>query len=768
MSWQAVRELQPSVQTFLFERLRTRADLNASQNKVNLPECFALAAFYTNGYGTQPDPAEARRLILHAARYGHKVSQAYAWRISRMSGIELSTDEQLLRMIENRALDGSRAALCDLTIIAPEKADRTHKILKLGLAGVGASFWNDDLIHDFRFPQWMNTFKNTTVLVQNFRNLRAIADYRVNKRGDRILHMAASCGQTQAIEALLDNFPALTVNQLNDVGETPLLSACRSGHREVVNFLLEYGADPTIATISKESPLHWLISFEKEEVEDVGNVLVSKGANTRLLTTEAIKYGNFPSGVDADVLPPGTPLTWAVHHNRPDIIRFLIRAAGTAGVSIDKGVNQPSPMEWAAHYHHQECLEAMVTAMKEEKLGFTYLHFLRSAVHSSDIFSMILRNGTEYMDRFKSTMGYLLEETHRASFATGIGSFGYTLLYYAVAEAHDLAVEYLLAPETERLLQNGWERVKEGAQDDSDIPIRRYGVFSREHVNMPCGDEQRTPLLECVRWNRRHMFDLLVTNGADVQARSRNPFDNTKTNWSALHTYAHAAHNSDVSLAERIIEAGVVPDAPMEGEGGEDIETPVLVAVKNNAFNLAELFLRHGANLNAMCVSSGLISLEYPTTILGHIVASAARDSVSRIRFILNRYSAFAEEHAGTQKGIGFIVESERSLTALHRAAWAYRGVYDRIPDGTSLLEAIKRGQYDFAQNREIMHELLQHFGDSEDALNSRTSDALFRRTALHLAVDAVNAMKYSTSESRTMTGTRHLIWPFKVLSIMV
>ncbi|KAL2396882.1 hypothetical protein ABEF93_004316 [Exophiala dermatitidis] len=739
MSWQAIRELQPSVQTFLLERFRARTDSNAAGSKVNPPECFVLAAFYMNGYGTQPDVEEARRLILHAARYGHEVSQAHAWRISKVSGNELSVDEQLLKMLENRAMNGSRAALNDLGLIAPEKVERIKKILKLGLAGVGASFFCDDLIHGFGFPQWMNTFKNTTILVQNLRNLNAIAENRVNKRGDRILHMAASCGEPQAITALLDNFPTLTVNQLNDAGETPLLSACRAGQREVVKLLIEIGADPTIVTSSKESPLHWLISFEEDEVEEIGNSLVSKGANIRLLTTKPINYTNFPSGVDADTLPPGTPLTWAVHHDRADIIKFLIRAAGTAGICVDKSPNQPSPMEWAAHYHHRACLERMISAMKEEKLGYTYLHFLQAAVHSADKFSMVLRNGIAYMDRFKDTLDYLLEETHRVSFATGIGAFGYTLLYYAVSEAHDLAVEYLLSEETEQLLQAGWEKAKEAAKEDSDIPVRRYGTFSREHINIACGDEQRTPLLECVRWNRRKLFDLLVSNGADVTARSRNPFDNTKTDWSALHTFAHAAHNSDVSLAERIIEAGFPADAQMEGSS--DLESPLLVALKNNAYNLAELLLGHGADLNRKCISSGLIALEHPTTILGHLVASTARESASRIRFVLSRGrpAVTNEREAEAVTTVDTIVEPERSLTAVHRAAWAYKGVFDRSPDGE--VQPVKRANYDFAQNREIMYELLQHLGGSgsQSYLNARTGDALLRRTALHLAVDAIN-----------------------------
>ena len=742
MSWQAVRDLQPSVQTFLFERFRARAESNASQNKVNVPECFVLASFYMNGYGTQPDLTKAQHLILHAAANGHLVSQAYIWRIFKATGTELPINERYLATLENRAFSGSRAALHDLAIIAPERLDRVKKILKMGHAGVGASFWANDLIHGFNFAQWMNSLRDPPVLIKNLEGLSDIAGYRVNKRGDRILHIAASCGHPQAVEALLDKFPALMVNQLNDAGETPLLSACRSGHREVVEVLMKRGADPTIVTSSHESPLHWLISFEEDEMEGFGQVLLSKGADVWSSTSTATKYSEFPSGIDLDSLPPGTPLTWAVQQDRPDIVRFLIRAAGTARICVGNSNSMlkewaNKPMEWAAHYHYRECLEVMITAMKEEKIGFTYMDFLRAATHSADRFSMVLRNGTSYVDRFTDTMNYLLEETHGAAFGTGIGGFGYNLLYYAISEAHDLVVEYLLSPETAELLQAGWERLKKAAKDESDIPIRQYGVYSLEHVSSPCGNEQRTPLLECVRWNRCGLFDLLISKGADIQARSRNPFDSTKTNWSALHTFAHASHDSDVSLAEKIIEAGVSADAQLGGS--VDLETPLLVAVKNNAFKLAGVLLRHGASIDAKFVSSGLITLEYPTTILGQVIASAARGSVTRVRFILTQCSALVSGRVGKETETVLIVEPERCLTAFHRAAWAHRGVFDRIPDGQSSPEAIQRGQFDFAQNRDIMYELLQHFGASKDHVNARTNDKFLRRTALHLAVDAIN-----------------------------
>ncbi|KAG4441060.1 hypothetical protein IFR05_003468 [Cadophora sp. M221] len=731
MSWQAVRDLQPSVQTFLFERFRARADELASRNQVNTPECFVLASFYMNAYGTQSNLQEARRLILHAAANGHQVAQANAWRIARVTGSELATSTSPQQILERQAFNGSRGALQDLAIIAPERAVEVKRIIKAGLAGVGASFWGDDLLHGYTFGPWINTFRNTTVLVENMRNLREIADYKVNRRGDRILHMAASCGHLRAVEALLDNFPSLTEDQLNDVGETPLLSACRSGHRDVVELLLSRGADPTIATSSKESPLHWLISFDEDEAHAVGQDLISAGADSKSLTTKELNYSAFPSGIDFDNLPPGTPLTWAVHHNRPDIIKFLLSQPDSVTLCVIKAPNNPTPLEWAAQYHHRHCLEAMIVAMKAQRFNFTYQELLKAAVHGADMFSMIFRTGVQYLERMKDTLDYLLEETHGASFVDGLGGFGYTLLYYAISEGHDLVAKYLLAPETEALLRAGRERQRAVIDEEDEMPIRRYGVFSEEHINNPCGIEQRTPLLECIRWNHHELFDMLISRGADIHARSRNPFDGSRTGWSALHAFAYAAHDSDLTLVRKIIEAGIEVDA--QSNESADLETPLLVALKNNAFNLAQELLRRGANINAACISSGLITLEQSTTVLGHLVASAARGSIARMQLIFN------QPQAAQDRATMFVVEPQRKLTALHLAARAHKGVFDRIPDGSPSPVAYQRTQYDFAQNRDILSELLQHFGSSDELINALTDEALFRRTALHFAVDAVN-----------------------------
>lgn len=719
--------LEPSVQTFVFQRFSARARNSSEKSEVNPPECFILASFYINGYGTDLNHDEAALLMLHAARWGHNIAKAYAYRMCRAMKETFLADDQMISNLWDMALEGSRMALQDLADVAPGNFFNAKRILRDGLSGTGAYFFEPGtkLLHGFSFAQWMATFDNEQVLVQNFSRLNRIADYRINKRGDGILHMAASCGKCSAIKALLDSYSGLNVNHVNDQGETPLLCACRAGQTETVRLLLERGADVSIATPSKESPLHWLVSFDDADIEDVAGTLIARGADVRLRTTKNIAYSRFPSGIDVDHQAPGTPLSWAVHHDRPAIVRFLLSHAETAAICTDTVAPYPTPMQWAAYYHHAECLKVMIEAMQEEKLGFTYSTFLESATQSADVFSMMLRHGSQYKVKLKETFDYLLKATVGATFGTGIGMFGSTLLYLAVSEAHDAVVEYLLSPEVEAMLSAGVDQHNSQISDATNKWSRRYGAFSRDHIDQPCGVDQRTPLLECVRWNRKSMCQLLVQHGADVRAAARNPFTKDQMDWTALHTFAHAGHDADVTLATDLIAAGV----PVDGRLTPDstAETPLLVALENNAFNLASTLLSLGGDINALSLSSGLMTLEYPNTILGHIVASAAQHSRPRLRYLLS--------HCKASEHVDFIVEPQRKISALHRSAWAYRGTYSRSPDSNDG-QPIPREHYDMAINRDIMYELLQRF-HTPAHLNLRSGH--FGRTALHLAVEAAN-----------------------------
>lgn len=220
--------------------------------------------------------------------------------------------ESVIGSLNLMALHGSRTALEDLAAVSQDAHEETRETIRNVLAGTGADFFFErKMLHGFSHGMWMKTLGNVPVLLENFSRLNRIAEYKANERGDRILHVAASCGQTEAIEALLDRFDPLDVNQLNDQGETPLLCACRAGQAGTVLWLVSHGALASVAAGNGESPLHWLISFNDDEVESVGPALIKAGADATARTTNIIVYqSKFPASLISDRLPSGYPIGW--------------------------------------------------------------------------------------------------------------------------------------------------------------------------------------------------------------------------------------------------------------------------------------------------------------------------------------------------------------------------------------------------------------------------------------------------------------------------
>ncbi|KAJ4116988.1 hypothetical protein NW765_010401 [Fusarium oxysporum] len=240
------------------------------------------------------------------------------------------------------ALRDSRTALEDLAIVSKDEYKETKKIIRTGLPGTGANHSSEEeLLHGFRCGMWIKTFENIPIILENFSRLPHIADYTINKRGDRILRMAVSCGQTEAIEALLNRFPSLTVNQLNNRGETPLLCACRAGQSRTVLWLTSHGATALIGARNGESPLHWLISFDDEEVERVYPGLIQPGADTTAKTSTIIDYqADFPAVAVPDRLPRGYAIGW--------VLVNLLLEHGAQATKVSKNPFSGQDSTWTA------------------------------------------------------------------------------------------------------------------------------------------------------------------------------------------------------------------------------------------------------------------------------------------------------------------------------------------------------------------------------------------------------------------------------------
>lgn len=738
-----MRNLEPSVQTFVFSTFLRRSEQDAELGRVRPSDCFILASFYINGYGTEQNYEEAARLINHAAKCGLEFAQAYAHRICKTLNEEhVANDAQTTHLVQ-MSMKGSRIALQDLGEVAPDKVPFIKTSLKEALAGVGANFFfKDQMLHGLAHWPWMDMLADRSSIAEKLKGVKNKAEFRVNRRGDRILHIAANCGKSEAVETLLDTYD-IQVNQQNDQQETALLCACRAGQAEVVRILLRHGADASFATPNRESPLHWLVSFNGDDVKTIGDILIANGADIRLVTTREINYSVFPGRIELDRQPPGTPLNWAVLHDRPDVVAFLLESAKDPLISLIRPLDRPTTaLHCAAHFHHFGCLKLMIEALIEGNKAFNYSSIIAAATYSADDFSMMLRHGRKYKERLKQTFDYLLMKSKNVLSVNGIGGFGNTLLYYAVSTASDAVVEYLLSPDVTKSglestisKSNDLKEPKEAhdASHQGVITMSNSGnnyqagaFIAVEHINQPCSSDRRTPLLESVRWNRRRIFQLLLSHGANPRATAQNPFLEHSMDWTALHIIAFAGHDSNVQLCNDLVDAGVSP----EGRPPDTTqpETPLTIAIQNNTFNLASSLLTLGANVNALSQSLGLIATEHPTTILGHIIASTARHSIPRLRFLL--YDCALHE------SIDFVVEPARKLTALHRAAWAHRGLYYTSSQHSARHVPLRREECDWAANRDLVYELLQRFNAPEE-LDRRCS--VLGRTALHLATEAGN-----------------------------
>lgn len=221
---------------------------------------------------------------------------------------------------------------------------------------------------------------------------------------------------------------------------------------------------------------------------------------------------------------------------------------------------------------------------------------------------MILRHGARDKERLHRFLDFCLRKSKGIVFVTGMGGFDKHLLYYAVSEGHIEVVEYLLSNEVRSLVESLGVKSNGGQSHP--------GVYYPSDINRPAREDRRTPVLEAIRWNRKSIVEPFVTNGADPKAMAKNPFSD-EMNWTGFHILVIAGHNTDYSeLMSFLIEAGLPIDGISLSDADDSrssAESPLLVAVQHKAFNLATTFLEHGADPNALCVSSGLLSLEFPT-----------------------------------------------------------------------------------------------------------------------------------------------------------
>lgn len=270
-------------------------------------EClFQLSAAYFNGFGVHPNIEHALDLLVQSAQHDCLKAQAIVKRMHDAAGAHISNDIPVSSWLVSATESGSFIAAQDLR--------RTDLALYNNAMAKSRSY-----VYKYAFHNGENEMANERNAIWCSRGNKELHEYTISKDLDSI-H-----------EFLSRDSSLIRVDELNDLGETALICACRSGDVAIVRTLLDFGANPAITSYIGEGPLHWLSSFSDSEIPEVAELLLRGGAALdNMADDNPFSYPHIFNNLEA-----GTPLSRAVRFRNLIATKWLL----DRGASITSGAD---------------------------------------------------------------------------------------------------------------------------------------------------------------------------------------------------------------------------------------------------------------------------------------------------------------------------------------------------------------------------------------------------------------------------------------------
>lgn len=165
------------------------------------------------------------------------------------------------------------------------------------------------------------------------------------------LHIAAACGAPAFLLSKMLKLGA-QIDSDDDCSYTPLFHAAESGYREIVDWLLDHGADVTRGHVNGSTPVYCALRGGDEEL---ASHLIDRGGKSTL--HQAVQANNLArarqklnAGADAnnekDEHFLNTPLETAIWRDSPDMAMLLLEYGADPNLP---GHNGDTPLHEAVH-----------------------------------------------------------------------------------------------------------------------------------------------------------------------------------------------------------------------------------------------------------------------------------------------------------------------------------------------------------------------------------------------------------------------------------
>lgn len=604
-------------------------------------------------FGLTQDPEILQRLV-RSAKAGFSEHRAILLRIYRAYGQMIPQD------LENTAKEwlfeagstGSMTALEDMIEFGYiTELENTKELLKTKFCGIGYELFPFDQAAFFAMTMSGDAECKKYILEEINK-----AESPSNNLREYHLRLAAAYGSVVSIDFLLQHHGA-KVNEPNSRGDTALLFAARSGHKAATLKLLEFGADPRISNYTDDTPLHWLCSYDDEDVLEVAEAFLANGAD---IGAQANQFPpeDEPLDYSETDFVAGTPLHRAICRNKLQQTKVLV----SLGADVHLTTREDSDMSsiaLATYLHYPDLLETCLTSPLVQMDTVLHLRSGKSllmkalaggSLHGVFVGRMI-RHGQKGESRAIETLKILKTMKIEKHFHDLPGESGCNALQFGVRH-QPVVVQWLL--------ENGCRTDLDRAYLKAHEPY--FPISSRPFITGNQSDELPTepgygpdtvgnpPLFEAILLNRPEMVQLLLDHGADPVAHRNTTQEITAFYISAYSSFEH------LDVLQSVLAKGVHVD-----HANPDHETPFQCAVRNGCFRLASFLRENGANVNILADRGLMWQSRRPHTLLGGLASLNSSSSLSGLMFLL-------DERRGRQE-VEIMVTPSLNHTVFHEIA---------------------------------------------------------------------------------------------------
>lgn len=275
---------------------------------------FALSYAYLVGFGVPISSVRACEYLMISAALGLPRAISIVKRFHDALGQEIPAAAPIRLLLVLGTLNGSLESSECLRDLDPDLYADTLYLLRHHLM---PTIWFPMAISETDKREYpMHNLPALKQIIEE--NNQSVDDLLLFECSFSLLHVAAVSGNLEAVQFLVNKLQA-DVNKQNKDGATPILLACRSGHHEIIEFLLNCGSDVSIADNLHMTPLHWLVSVDDEHCTKIARKMVAQGAKldvqTRTRTKNPWLYNQFHMN--------STPLVWALFRKRLSLFTEL-------------------------------------------------------------------------------------------------------------------------------------------------------------------------------------------------------------------------------------------------------------------------------------------------------------------------------------------------------------------------------------------------------------------------------------------------------------